>query len=215
MSIKITITDDHPLVVSGLQTILRFTKEIEVIATYFSGDDLLAGLEKLQPDVLLTDLQMPGKMYGINLIRTIRKLYPALPVLVLSGQETLFNVKDIMEQGCKGYLLKNTTDQDMLVHAIKTVYYGELFLESSLKNELLRNILKNQKELEETTGIITQRQIEIIQLLADGYSSQQIAEQLYLSVRTIESHRHRLMQKLNVNNVTGLLKKAAELRLLK
>lgn len=214
MPIRIIITDDHPLVVSGLQTILRSSGEIEVSATYGSGDDLLTGLEQEQPDVLLMDLQMPGKLYGTELIRTIRRLYPDLPILVLSGQEALFNVKDVMAQGCKGYLLKNTTDQKMLVEAIKTVYYGDIFLESSLKDELLRGILKNRKAQEQAADIFTRRQVEIIQLLAEGNSSQQIAEKLYLSVRTIESHRHRLMQKLEAGNVTSLLKKATELGLI-
>ncbi len=214
MPIRIAITDDHPLVVSGLQTILRSNNQIEVTATYFSGDDLLAGLEHTQPDVLLMDLQMPGKIYGRELVQVLRRSWPQIPILILSGQEALFNVKDIMALGCRGYLLKNTTDQDMLVQAIETVHYGEIFLEPSLKDELLRGILKDQKEREDATDVFTQRQIEILQLLANGYSSQQIAEKLFLSVRTIESHRHRMMQKLDAGNVTLLLKKATALGLI-
>ncbi len=214
MSIKIFITDDHPLVLNGLQTILRENEDVEVLATFSSGRDLMEGLQLQQPDVLLTDLQLPGRLSGIELIKTLRKSWPDLPILVLSGQEAIFNVQDIMAQGCKGYLLKHTTDQDMLVQAIKEVYAGGLFLEPSLKNEFLRRVLKANKETEQITRMISQRQIEIIKLLAVGYSSQEIADKLYLSVRTIDSHRHRIMQKLDVKNVAGLLKKAAELNLL-
>lgn len=214
MSIKITITDDHPLVVSGLQKILQPSENIEVIATYFSGQELMLGLKVLKPDVLLTDLQMPGKLLGIDLIRAIRRLHPELPILVLSGQEALFNITEVMEAGCKGYLLKNTTDPEMLEQAIVDVYKGGIFLEPSLRDELLRGILKTKKENEAIASIVSRREIEILELIKAGYTSREISDKLYLSIRTIESHRHRLLQKLDAKNVVELLKKATELGLL-
>ncbi len=214
MTIRITITDDHPLILSGLETLLSNYPHIEVIATYSSGDELLEALKKEQPDVLLTDLQMPGKVYGIDLIRALRRLYPEVPILILSGQEVVFNVQDVMEQGCKGYLLKNTTNPEMLVRAIETVYKDELYLEPALKDQLLKAVLKARKEKEEMTHLISRREKEILKLIAMGNTSQEMADKLYLSVRTIENHRLRLLQKLEVKNVAGLLSKAAELDLL-
>ncbi len=212
--IRITITDDHALLVSGLKTILKSSSHIEIIATYTNGSELLEGLKTRQPDVLLTDLQMPGKIFGIDLIRAIRRLYPDLPVLVLSGQETLFNVQDIMAQGCKGYLLKNSTDPEMLVHAIEEVYNDQLFIEPSLRDKLLQGVFKAKKETEEVNSFLSRREKEILKLIAIGHSNQEMADKLYLSIRTIESHRLRLLQKLDVKNVAGLLKKAADMGLL-
>jgi DNA-binding NarL/FixJ family response regulator len=212
MTIKITITDDHPLVVSGLKSILKPSKEIQVIATYSSGQELLAGLEQVQPDVLVTDLQMPGQPSGIELVALIRERYPDLPVLILSGQEALFNVQDMMEQGCKGYLLKNSTDTEMLVRAIEEVHMGGIFLEPSLKDELLQTVLRDKKD--QLSNVLSRREIEVLKLIEAGLSSQEIADKLCRSVRTIESHRLRLLQKLDVRNVGGLIKKAASLGLL-
>lgn len=214
MYIKITITDDHPLVVSGLKTILELVEHIKVVATYNSGAELLEGLKTIQPDVILTDLQMPGNPHGVDLIRQLKKLHSDIPVLILSGQETLFSVKDMMAQGSNGYLLKNTTDRDMLVHAIEQVYNGELFLEPSLKNQLLAQVFRTRNENEKVSTSITVRQKEILVLLEKGYTNQQIADTLHLSVRTIESHRLSLMQKLEVKNALALLKKAKELGLI-
>lgn len=211
MPIRIIITDDHPLILGGLHSILKSSPQIEVIATYNSGDELLEGLKTGLPDVLLTDLQMPGNLSGSELIRTLRQSYPELPILVLTAQEAIFNVKDIMAHGCNGYLLKNTTDLNLLVQAIEQVYYGELFLEPTLQKKLLKVVLNNNAEKEKATQVITQRQVEIIRLIAEGLSSAQIAEKLFVSVRTIETHRQRIMQKLDVSNVTGLLRKAKEI----
>lgn len=214
MKIKISITDDHPLVVNGLNNILELVEHIEVIATYTSGMELFEGLHTTKPDVILTDLQMPGKLYGLELIRQLRKHYPEIPILILSGQEALFNVQDMMAQGCAGYLLKNTTDRDMLVQAIEQVYKGELFLETTLKNNLLKTVLKNKDEAEKMDTIISRREKEVLQLISKGYSSQQIADELSLSIHTINSHRLSLLQKLEVKNAVALLKKATEMRLI-
>ncbi len=214
MPIKITITDDHPLVVSGLRTILELVAHIQVIATYSSGGELLEGLKTIQPDVILTDLQMPGSPHGVELIRSLKKQYPDIPVLILSGQEALFNIQDMMAQGSNGYLLKNTTDRDMLVYAIEQVYKGELFLEPSLKNQLLNQVFRARNEKEKVNTSISSRQKEILALLEKGYSSQQIADTLHLSVRTVESHRLSLLQKLEVKNALALVSKAKELGLL-
>lgn len=215
MPIRIIITDDHPLVVSGLKAVLKETDEVSVMATCTNGEELMELLQTSElPDVVLVDLHMPGKVSGKSLIKTLKNGYPKLPVLVLSGEETLYNVKEIMEAGSNGYLLKNSTDLLMLTEAINAVYNGTLFLEPALKDDILKSVLRKQKEQEHIKDVFTRRQMEIIRLLSEGFSSQQIADQLNLSVRTVESHRHRLMQKLNTNNVTGLLKKASELGLI-
>ncbi len=215
MRIKISVTDDHPLIISGLQILLQRSEAVEVIATYSNGVELLEGLQSKQPDVLLTDLSMPGKVSGLDLIRAVRKQYPVLPILVLSAQDSsVHNIEEIMAQGCNGYLLKNTTDPDLLIRAITEVYEGKTFLEPHLKDQLLQSVFKKKREIQELKSIISQRQVDIIKLLAEGCTSQDIADKLFLSVRTVDSHRHRIMQKLDVKNVASLLKKAKELNLI-
>lgn len=213
MPIKLTITDDHPLIVSGLQNILRFCPSIEVISTYNSGDYLLEGLKTNQPDVLLLDLQMPG-LSGPNLVKQINNLYPNIKIIILTGQEASFYAQDMILNGCLGYLLKNTTDQMMLVQAIETVYEGKLFMEPSLKEEVLYGILKVKRAIEETQPTITKRENEVLALISAGLSSKEMADKLFLSIRTIESHRMSLLQKLNVKNTAGLLNKASKLGLI-
>jgi len=213
MQIKVTITDDHPLVVSGLKNILRFSEQIEVISTYTSGDKLLEGLKEMQPDVLLLDLQMPGTT-GPELVSIIRERYPGISILILTGQEAVFYVQDMMRYGCRGYLLKNTTDQQMLVYAIEEVFRGRLFLEPSLKEELLYGMLTEKKEPEGQAPAITRREKEVLQMIAAGQSNKEIAAQLFLSIRTVESHRLSLLQKLEVKNTAGLLHKARQMKLI-
>jgi DNA-binding NarL/FixJ family response regulator len=212
MQIKVTITDDHPLVVSGLKNILRPSHHIEVISTYSSGDALLEGLKNRQPDVLLLDLQMPGTA-GPELAAIIRKTYPDVSILILTGQEAIFYVQDMMRYGCRGYLLKNTTDQQMLVYAIEEVFQGRLFLEPSLKEELLYGMLAENIEPENQVPTITRRENEVLHMIAAGQSNKEIADTLFLSIRTVESHRLSLLQKLEVKNTAALLHKARQMKL--
>lgn len=213
MPIKVTITDDHPLVVSGLQNILQAFHHIEIVSTFTSGVALLQSLKNEQPDVLLLDIQMPEIM-GDELARLIHKDYPEIRVLILTGSEDAFHAQDMIMHGCMGYLLKNTTDQNILVQAIEQVYEGKMFLEPSLKEELLYDILKLKKQVRELTPTITRREREVLQLVVAAHSNQQIADKLFLSVRTIEGHRLSLLQKLNVKNTAGLIKKALQMGLI-
>jgi DNA-binding NarL/FixJ family response regulator len=202
--IKVAIIDDHPMVISGIQNMLRGQKNISVAATYGCGKELLEGLKKPRPDVLLLDINLPDKN-GNELVPVILKSYPDLKILALTSMDTPFYVKDMMRHGCKGYLLKNTA-QEELVNAIETVYKGEEYLEPGMKDQLVQSMLHANKQ----TGVssLTRREKEILQLIAMEYSSPEIAEKLFLSLRTVENHRLSLMQKLNVKNMIGLAKVA-------
>ncbi len=144
MHIRIVITDDHPMVVSGLKNMLYYDKHIEICSTYSTGKDLLAGLVQEQPDILLLDIQLPDLM-GNELARTISKKYPDIGIIAITSQESSFHVKDMMSHGCRGYLSK-TVDQKTLKEAIETVFNGDEFLEPALKEDLLRDVLKSRKE---------------------------------------------------------------------
>jgi len=198
--IKIAITDDQAIVVNGLQKILATTPNISVQGIYKNGDELLAGLQISLPDVLLLDIQMPGKS-GIELAGIISKKYPSVKIIALTNIDILVQVKKMIHQGCMGYLLKDTSPET-LITAIETVHGGEQFLYEELKEQLLNPSASKQHHL------VTRREKEILQLIVDEFTNQQIADTLFLSLRTVENHRNNLLQKLNVKNTAGLVKVA-------
>lgn len=210
MPIKIAIADDHPLVIDGLQNAIGPYPEFEIIGTYNNGNALLASLQQKQPDVLLLDIQMPGKT-GSELVPIVAQKYPDIKILILSGMESSTFVKSMLKQGCMGYILKNTTNQNILIEAINKVYQGQIFVDASLKEEFLFRILKEKKKEEAATPLLTRREKEILQLIVSEYSNQEIADKLYLSLRTVENHRYNLLQKLNAKNTVGLVKIAMQM----
>ncbi len=210
MHIKIAITDDHPMVINGLEKMLYYHKQIEILATYTSGKDLLEGLEKQLPDVLLLDIQLQDTT-GNELVRIISKKYPGIRILVLTSLDNTFHLKDMLQHGCLGYLRK-TVDQSILLQAIEAVYNGDEYIEPHLKNQLVNSLIKNKKNIN-VLPTLTKREKEVLQLILAEHSNKQIADKLFLSERTIENHRFNLQQKLNVKNTLGLMKVALQMGL--
>lgn len=211
--IKVAITDDHPLVIDGLRTALQLQPDIEIIGTYLSGMELFNGLKNQVPDVLLLDLQLPDKN-GSELVPLILQQHPEMHILILSGMESSPYIKEMMRKGCKGYLLKGSTNQSILVNAIRQVYNGELFIDATLKEQLLMEMLVTKRKANKINPKITQREKEVLRLVAKECSNQEIADQLFISLRTVETHRYNLLQKLDVKNTAGLLRAATEMGLL-
>lgn len=211
MNIKIAIADDHPIVIEGISNLLKKEKNLEVVATYQTGEEVLKGLKKEQPDVLLLDIQFPDTT-GNELARIIIPKYPKIKILVLSGVDNIFDIKDMMQQGCAGYILKNVA-LNVLVEAIETVHAGKEFLEPELKEQLFKSLLKPGLE-KKSSYKLTQREQKILELIAEGYTNTQIAGMLFLSYRTIQNNRSALYQKLEVNNTPELIKKALQIGLI-
>lgn len=208
MKINVSLADDHPIVVDGLQNLLKDAPGMHVLDVYSSGKDLLAGLKQRQPDVLLLDLQFPDSN-GKDLAAEIRRRYPAIRILILSSIENIYDIREVMQQGAKGYLLKNVQPQ-VLIRAIETVYKGDEFLEQSLKEELLKSLFNPLKEKIK----LTQREKRILDLIAQGKTSMEIAELLFLSYRTIQNNRATLYEKFEVHNSIELVKVAMQLGLI-
>ncbi len=207
MAISIFITDDHPLAVEGLQNMLYSSPEIEVRGTFVNGEDLLSGLRKELPDVLLLDILLPD-CDGMELAATIMHKYPELKILAITSLDAPVYVKKMMKNGCKGYILKNT-DKTSLIGAIKDIYRGGDYIDPALKEKLSYNF--NQKSWEVLKNPeLTNRELEILKLIMEDKSSQDIASQLYLSLRTVETHRFNLCKKLGVNNKASLIKTVME-----
>ncbi len=201
--INVAITDDQSIIINGLQKILSDKPGIKITGTFFNGDELLSGLETMQPDVLLLDIQMPGKS-GIELAGIVTKKYPAIKIIALTNYDVPAQIKKMLQQGCQGYLLKDV-DPDIIVTAIKTVYNGEMYIQKEIQTKLVKGIY------DPASGqVITRREKEILQLIVGEYTNKEIADKLFLSLRTVENHRNHLLQKFKVKNTAGLVKIAIQ-----
>lgn len=212
MAITVTIVDDHPLAIAGIQAILAINGNIAIINTFLNATTLLERLKIVQPDVLLLDIILPD-MKGSEVAQYIKKEYPAIKIIALTSLDAPSMVRSMMHAGCNGYLLKGT-DQHTLIEAINAVYDGKEFIEPALKEQMLQTMLRARKSNPAPlASALTKREKEILILIAAEFTTQQIAEKLFISVRTAETHRYSLMQKLEVKNTAGLIKAAIQLGL--
>ena len=201
--INVSIVDDQVIILNGLQKILADAKHITVTAVFNNGDQLLESLETNRPDVLLLDIQMPGKS-GIELAGIISKKYPVIKMIALTNVDVLMQMKQMLQKGCLGYLLKDVSPE-ILIKAIETVYEGEQFLHEEFKIQLLKSLTGSDNK-----QLVTRREKEILKLIVEEHTNQDIAGKLFLSLRTVENHRNNLLQKLNVKNTAGLVKIALQ-----
>ena len=207
--IKIAIADDHPLVINGLHHILGNCTDMEIIGSYNNGSELLAGIARMQPDVLLLDIHMPGQT-GDELALIINERYPTIKMLALTNLDNVYYIKNMLRNGVLGYILK-TTREEILLEAIRTVNIGKQYLEPVLKEKILVDALQSRRV--SSTPILSRREKEVLQFIAANLTSQQIADKLFVSKRTIDNHRLNLMMKLDVKNGAALIKKALQLGL--
>jgi DNA-binding NarL/FixJ family response regulator len=197
--IHVAIIDDQVIILKGIQKILADASQINVSGVYSNGEDLLDSLEKFVPDVLLLDIHMPGKS-GTELASIISKKHPTVKIIVLTNVDVLSQMKQMLQKGCLGYLLKDISPE-ILIEAIETVYKGEQFLQEEFKVQLLNNLSGANKQ-----HLMTRREKEILKMIAEENTNNEIATKLFLSLRTVENHRNNLLNKLNVKNTAGLVK---------
>lgn len=212
--IIIDLTDDHRMVIDGLRSMLHGFEGIKIGHTYNNGNDLLEGLSRHQPDILLLDIQLPD-VSGIELASIITKAYPSVKIIVVTGFNTADYARIMLENGVSGYILKNT-DEHKLKLAIETVYRGGQFIEPLIQEKIVDELYGSGKSREiGIKPILTRREKEILHLILEELTSQQMAERLELSLRTVENHRVSLMQKLNAKNSAGIVKRAFQLGFIK
>jgi DNA-binding NarL/FixJ family response regulator len=212
MATFVSIVDDHPLATSGVKSMLEGYANIEVKGVYHSAASLVEGLSSFKPDVLLLDILMPGQS-GKELAPLIKQLYPSVQIVALTSLDAPAMVSSMMRRGCSGYLLKDT-DRQNLIDAIETVHAGKEFIDPSLKEKILANVLYPGQEKEMIVPEITKRELQILKLLAEENTTREISEKLFISFRTVENHRYSLLQKLDVKNTVGLVKVALKIGLI-
>jgi DNA-binding NarL/FixJ family response regulator len=213
--ISIILIDDHQVVRDGLKSMLSGVKDIEIIAQAGTGKELFGILANVQADLLILDIELPD-ISGLEICNRIADTYPDIRVLILSmytGEEFIFKA---LAEGAKGYLPKNTT-RDELVEAIYSVaagkeYYSPLISEIMLKSYIKK--AKSKKKDEINLDEISKRELEVLKMLAEGIPNHEIAEKLFISIRTVESHKSHIMQKLELHTTAELVKFAIRHKLI-
>lgn len=213
MKIKLAIADDHPLIVSSIRNVLDATEHIELCAAYSTGEALITGISLAQPDVLLLDYHLPDQN-GAQLARYITYHYPGVKILALTGFDKPALALEMLESGCKGYLQKVNADADIILDAISRVYQGHLYIDSSVSDSYSSQIRNFPKTAEKSHPKLTNRELEVLQAIALELTSNEIADKLYISRKTVENHRTNIMIKCGAKNTVGLIKFAIELKLI-
>lgn len=208
--IKLILVDDHRLVRAGIKSLLQDNDRIEILGEADNGDDLFSLLQKEIPNVVLLDISLPG-LSGIELTRKISDTpaYVGIKVLILSmftQEEFIFNA---IQAGARGYLPKNTSKKELL-EAIDAVHKGDEYFSQQISGIILKSYIKKAQNQEDESkkkeDLLSKREIEILKLFAEGVSNQEIADKLFISVRTVESHKNHIMQKLELKNTVDLVK---------
>ena len=205
LAIKLFIVDDHYMVIEGIHSLLKNEKDIEWMGHATNAESCMAFLNNRQPDVIFMDINLPDKS-GIELCKEIKEKYPGVFIIGLSTFNQQSFITKMMDNGASGYALKNASKEELLI-AIHTVIRGRTFLshEAALIAEN-----KTSGEL----PVITRREQEVLELIADGLTTQEIANKLFLSASTVETHRKNLLAKLDAKNVASMIKVAAKLKLI-
>ena len=211
MKTKISITDDHVMVLRGIASMLNDTHEVEVVGTYENAEETLARIKVDQPDVLLLDINLPD-INGIELSKLLLKAHPDLKIIALTNFEDISFVKRMLKNGVHGYLLKNT-DKIELLEALKTVLSGEQYLQKDIRKKLLYQST-GKKQSNALIINLTVREKEVLQAVYEELTTQEISEKLFISPKTVETHRMNLMSKLGAKNSVGIIKIAIEKELL-
>jgi len=203
--IKILVVDDHAVLRDGIRALLGLHTDIEVVGEASEGKEAVGKAQELMPDVVIMDIAMPG-MDGLEATRRIRKKNPKIKVLVLTQHDNKEYILSVIKAGASGYVPKRALGSE-LVSAIHAVQEGDSFLYPSAAAALIEDYLQQTKE-KDPYDQLTAREREIFKLIAEGHTSREIAGMLFLSLRTVQGHRLKIMEKLNLHNRTELIKYA-------
>jgi DNA-binding NarL/FixJ family response regulator len=197
--VKIFLVDDHAILRDGVKSLLEAEDELSIVGEASTAEEALEQIPKTNPDLLVCDFGLPG-MDGLTLIRRLKRVLDELKIILLSMHDETHLVKEILKAGVDGYVLKKDTHKELKL-AIKKVQEGELYLSNDI-NKLLITDLKNPDE----GKLLTDREREILDLIAQEYTNKMIAEELFISERTVETHRKNIFKKTGTNSIVGLIK---------
>ena len=206
--IRIIVADDHQMFIDGIKALLKNEKEIHVVGEALNGEDVLLLLEKVMADIVLLDINMPKKD-GIETTREIINKFPGVKIIILTMHNKNEFITGLVNEGASGYILKNTGKRE-LIEAIQTVYKGDSFFSKEVTETVMSNLHKKPAEQKIESAHLTEREKDVLRLIAQEFSTKQIADKLFISANTVETHRKNLMSKLNAKNIAGLVKFAIQ-----
>lgn len=205
-AVRVLLADDHTLVRAGLKKLLESLPGIMVVGEAGDGLELISLVEKLQPHLVLMDIAMPG-LNGLEATARLKKAWPDIRVLVLSMHQNEEYVRQALRNGAMAYLLKDAAPLELEM-AIVAVLRGETYLSPAVSRWVVSDYVHRLRDDEKDDGHLTPRQRQVLQLIAEGQSSKDIARRLGLSIKTVETHRSQLMKQLNIHDVAGLVRYA-------
>lgn len=208
--IRILIADDHPLMAEGIKNTFSKSEDIHVSVVVTNGKEVLDYVKDIHVDVVLLDIDMPI-MNGIDCAKELIKSFPSIHVAILSMHQEKSIISNLIEYGVKGYMLK-TIPKNELIQAVKTIYSGGSYFNTDVTKALLR---KSTEQIASNTSvqILSDREVEIVKLLVDGLTNNQIGDKLHISPRTVDTHRTNIMKKIQVKNVAGIIRYAFQNKL--
>ncbi|MBH1971936.1 MAG: response regulator transcription factor [Moraxellaceae bacterium] len=208
--ITILIADDHQLIRKGLRILLQSQEQFEVIGEAENGIALLQCLQKIRPDIILLDISMPD-MTGLEVAQQIQLQTHSPHILLLTMYNTLAYIEEALLLGVSGYVLKDAAPHELFI-AIETIMRGEVYLSPAISAQIMKGFQQKTPK-SSADQLLTQRQLEVLRLVAKGCSSKEIARELSISIKTIETHRSQIMQRLDIHNMTGLVRYAVKMGL--
>jgi DNA-binding NarL/FixJ family response regulator len=207
-TIKIILVDDHLLVRTGIANLLSGEPGFEIIGEAADAREFFELLKQNQPDIAILDIALPG-MSGIDITKKLHNDFPGIRILILSmhtSEEFIFNA---INSGARGYLPKNTSRKE-LVEAVYAIQRGEEYFAESISNVILKSYIKkvksNSHDEENNENLLSKREIEVLKLFAEGMTNQEIADKLFISIRTVESHKNHIMARLELKTTVDLVK---------
>ncbi|MDA8018588.1 MAG: response regulator transcription factor [Thermoanaerobaculia bacterium] len=203
-SLGLLLVDDHQLFRKGIAALLRECEGMQVVGEAGDGQDALSMVASLQPDVVLLDLSLPG-LVGTEVARRIRSHHPEIKVIVLSMHTDEEHVARCLEIGVSGYLLKSSSAAELEI-AIRAAMSGDTYLTPSVSRGVISQFLAHSANDGDPLSILTSRQTEVLQLIAEGCSTREISQRLNVSVKTVESHRANIMDRLDEHDLAGLVR---------
>lgn len=209
IKIRLLMADDHPLIREGFRSLLTKNEQFEIVGVAENGKELVELAGKLSPDIVLTDISMPV-LNGMEAVEEISKLYPDIKCVILTMHEERAYVIKALKIGVHGYILKNIERYD-LEKAILTIHEGGKYFSPIVTNILAESVIHPRQN---TVSELTSREKEVLELVAQGHSTKQVADKLGIGTRTVESHRVNMLKKMKVNNTAELVRKAIEMKIL-
>jgi DNA-binding NarL/FixJ family response regulator len=207
---SIILVDDHPLLRKGLARTIEKEPALNVVGQMDSAEETLGAIEDLAPDLAVVDISLPG-MSGMELIKHLQSRMPEVQILVVSRHDETLYAERCIRAGARGYVMKQEAGDD-IVHAIQRVLDGRIFVSDTINERLLQSMAEGGRErvMQSPLEVLSDRELEVFELTGHGTSTREIAERLHLSVKTVESYRARIKNKLNFDSANELMKHAVQ-----